>query len=110
MRCRRVLLKLVNRVGCLKRAHQRLSRQRAPATWEYKEHGWWRSLEPEHAKRVEAAYVAGYRDVCCHDPKNPSWEHGCDFEYMDLTLITGGEKEGALLGDPTGQDLRLWTS
>ena len=98
MRRRRQLLKLVSRLGCLKRASQCLSGYRASAWWEYNDRGAWRSLPPDHAKRVEAAYVVGYRDVCCHDPKNPSWEYEYDFEYMDLVLSIGGEKRGAAGG------------
>ena len=98
MRRRRQLLKLVNSLRRLKCVNERLSSYRASAWWEYNDCGGWRSLSPEHAKRVEAAYVAGYRDACCHDPKNPSWEYEYDFEYMDLTCLEGAERKGAGIG------------
>ena len=85
---------LVNRLGCLKRASQRLSGYRASAWWEYEDRGAWRSLPPDHAKRVEAAYVAGHRDVCFHDVKNSDLEWEYDFEYMHVMLITGRKKQG----------------
>ena len=94
MRRRRLLLKLVSHLGCLKRAYKRRRRQLRPATWEYKEHGWWRSLEPEHAKRVEAAYVTGRRDCCAYDPKDPDVEWEYDFEYMALTCWEGAARKG----------------
>ena len=94
---------LVNRLGCLRRASQRLSGYRASerlsgyrasAWWEYEDRGAWRSLPPDHAKRVEANYVAGCRDCCAHDPKDPDVEWEYDFEYMDLTCREGAERKG----------------
>ena len=98
MRRRRKLLELVKRLRCLKRANQRLSGYRASAWWEYEAFGAWRSLPPDHAKRVEAAYVASRRDCCAYDPKDPDVEWEYDFEYMDLTLITDGGKKGRCRG------------
>ena len=70
---------LVNRLGCLRRASQRLSA--------------WRSLPPDHAKPVELNYVAGCRDCCAHDPKDPDVEWEYDFEHMDLTCWQGAERK-----------------
>ena len=91
---------LVNRLGCLKRASQRrdraserLSGYRASAWREYEDRGAWRSLPPDHAKRVEAAYVAGRRECCAHDPTDPDVEWEYDFEYMDLTCWQGAERK-----------------
>ena len=88
MRRRSQLLKLGNSIGRLKGANERLSSYRNRSGWEHDECGVRRSFSSDHAKRVEAAYAVGLRDVCSYDVTNPDkeWEH--NFENMYVTLFT----------------------